>query len=96
MTRSNDTPQRLGLLALDIAKHYHEVLIEPSTPHLSSRTAGAKPASANSTNRAAEPRLVRSVETIKGARQASGQTNFRAASTIECADLSASGVLYSA
>jgi transposase len=33
MTRSNDTPQRLTLVAIDIAKHYHDdVLIEPPTP----------------------------------------------------------------
>ena len=29
MTESNDTPQRLTLVAIDIAKHYHDVLIEP-------------------------------------------------------------------
>jgi hypothetical protein len=32
MTRSDDTPQRLTLVAIDIAKHYHDVLIEPPTP----------------------------------------------------------------
>jgi Transposase len=32
MTESNDTPQRLTLVAIDIAKHYHEVLIEPPVP----------------------------------------------------------------
>jgi hypothetical protein len=36
------------------------------------------------------------VATIKGARQASGQTNFRAASTIDFTDLGASSVLYAA
>src|SRR5205085_142871 len=29
---SNDTPRRLTLVAIDIAKHYHDVLIEPPTP----------------------------------------------------------------
>lgn len=32
MTESNDTPQHLTLVAIDIAKHYHEVLIEPPPP----------------------------------------------------------------
>ena len=32
MTRRDDTPQRLTLVAIDIAKHYHDVLIEPPTP----------------------------------------------------------------
>jgi hypothetical protein len=32
MTGSNDTPQRLTLVAIDIAKHYHDVLIEPPVP----------------------------------------------------------------
>jgi Transposase len=32
MTGSNDTPERLTLVAIDIAKHYHDVLIEPPPP----------------------------------------------------------------
>jgi hypothetical protein len=32
MTGSNDTPQRLTLVTIDIAKHYHDVLIEPPVP----------------------------------------------------------------
>lgn len=32
MTESNDTPQRVTLVAVDIAKHYHDVLIEPPSP----------------------------------------------------------------
>jgi hypothetical protein len=32
MTRSNDTRQRLTTVAIDIAKHYHDVLIEPPAP----------------------------------------------------------------
>jgi transposase len=32
MTESNHTPQRLTLVAIDIAKHYHDVLIEPPVP----------------------------------------------------------------
>jgi hypothetical protein len=32
MTGSNDTPQRLTLIAIGIAKHYHDVLIEPPVP----------------------------------------------------------------
>src|ERR1700756_346779 len=37
MTGSNDTPQRLTLVAMDIAKHYHDVLIEPPAPKRRSR-----------------------------------------------------------
>jgi len=37
MTGSNDTPQRLTLVAIDIAKHYHDVLIEPPAPKRRSR-----------------------------------------------------------
>jgi transposase len=37
MTGSNDTPQRLTLAAIDIAKHYHKVLIEPPAPKRRSR-----------------------------------------------------------
>jgi transposase len=37
MTGSNDTPQRLTLVAIDIAKHYHEVLIESPAPKRRSR-----------------------------------------------------------
>ena len=37
MTENNDTPQRLTLVAIDIAKHYHEVLIEPPPPKRRSR-----------------------------------------------------------
>jgi hypothetical protein len=37
MTGSNDTPQRLTLEAIDIAKHYHDVLIEPPAPQRRSR-----------------------------------------------------------
>jgi hypothetical protein len=29
MTVSNDTPQRVTLVAVDIAKNYHDVLIQP-------------------------------------------------------------------
>jgi hypothetical protein len=32
MTESNDTPRRVTLVAVDIAKHYHDVLIEPASP----------------------------------------------------------------
>lgn len=32
MTESNDTPQRLTLVAVDIAKNHHDVLIEPPSP----------------------------------------------------------------
>lgn len=32
MTESNDTPQRLTLVAVDIAKDHHDVLIEPPSP----------------------------------------------------------------
>jgi hypothetical protein len=80
------------------------VHVQPSTSFMhnihprtsSSQAAGAKPASSNSTNRAPGPRFVRSVATIQGARQDSGQTNFRAASTIDFSDLGASSVLYAA
>jgi transposase len=37
MTESNDTPQRITLVAVDIAKHHHEVLIEPPVPKRRSR-----------------------------------------------------------
>jgi transposase len=37
MTGGNDTPQRLTPVAIDIAKHYHDVLIEPPTPKRRSR-----------------------------------------------------------
>jgi hypothetical protein len=37
MTGSNDTPQRLTLVAIDIAKHYHDVLVEPRAPKRRSR-----------------------------------------------------------
>ena len=37
MTGSNDTPQRRTLVAIDIAKHYHDVLIEPLAPKRRSR-----------------------------------------------------------
>lgn len=37
MTESNDTPQPLTLVAVDIAKHYHDVLIEPPVPKRRSR-----------------------------------------------------------
>ena len=37
MTGSNDTPQRLTLVAIDIAKHDHDVLIEPPAPKRRSR-----------------------------------------------------------
>lgn len=37
MTGSNDTPQRRTLVAIDIAKHYHDVLIEPPAPKRRSR-----------------------------------------------------------
>jgi len=37
MTGSKDTPQRLTLVAIDIAKHYHDVLIEPPAPKRRSR-----------------------------------------------------------
>ena len=37
MTGSNDTPQRVALVAVDIAKHYHDVLIEPPAPKRRSR-----------------------------------------------------------
>jgi len=37
MTVSSDTPERLTLVAIDIAKHYHDVLIEPPTPKRRSR-----------------------------------------------------------
>jgi hypothetical protein len=37
MAESNDTPQRLTLVAVDIAKHYHDVLIEPPAPKRRSR-----------------------------------------------------------
>ena len=37
MTESNDTPQRLTLVAIDIAKHCHDVLIEPPLPKRRSR-----------------------------------------------------------
>jgi len=32
MTESNHTPERVTLVAVDIAKHYHDVLIEPPAP----------------------------------------------------------------
>jgi len=32
MTVSNDTPQRVTLVAVDIAKNYHDVLVQPPTP----------------------------------------------------------------
>ena len=32
MTESNDTPQGTTLVAIDISKYYHEVLIEPPPP----------------------------------------------------------------
>ena len=32
MTVSNDTPQRVTLVAVDIAKNYHDVLIQPPPP----------------------------------------------------------------
>jgi hypothetical protein len=32
MTVSNDTPQRVTLIAVDIAKNYHDVLIQPPPP----------------------------------------------------------------
>ena len=32
MTVSNDTPQRVTLVAVDIAKNYHDVLIQPPAP----------------------------------------------------------------
>ena len=32
MTGRNDAPQRLTPVAIDIAKHYHDVLIEPPPP----------------------------------------------------------------
>jgi hypothetical protein len=32
MTLSNDTPQRTTLVAVDIAKNYHDVLIQPPPP----------------------------------------------------------------
>jgi transposase len=37
MTGSNDTPQGVTLVAIDIAKHYHDVLIEPPAPKRRSR-----------------------------------------------------------
>ena len=37
MTESNDTLQRVTLVAVDIAKHYHDVLIEPPAPKRRSR-----------------------------------------------------------
>jgi hypothetical protein len=37
MTGSNDTPQRLTLVAIDIARHYHDVPIEPPVPKRRSR-----------------------------------------------------------
>jgi transposase len=37
MTETNHTPQRLTLVAIDVAKHYHEVLIEPPVPKRRSR-----------------------------------------------------------
>ena len=32
MTEGNDTPQRVTLVAIDIAKDHHDVLIEPPPP----------------------------------------------------------------
>ena len=37
MTGSNDTPQGVTLVAIDIAKHYHDVLIDPPPPKRLSR-----------------------------------------------------------
>jgi len=37
MTGSNDTPQGVTLVAIDIAKHYHDVLIDPPPPKRRSR-----------------------------------------------------------
>ena len=37
MTGSNDTPQPPTVVAIDIAKHYHEILIEPPPPKRRSR-----------------------------------------------------------
>src|SRR5579872_3665734 len=37
MTESHDTPQPMTLVAVDIAKHYHEVPIEPPFPKRRSR-----------------------------------------------------------
>jgi len=37
MTERNDTPQRLTLVAIDIAKHCHDVLVEPPPPKRRSR-----------------------------------------------------------
>jgi hypothetical protein len=37
MTESNHTLQCVTLVAVDIAKHYHDVLIEPPTPKRRSR-----------------------------------------------------------
>ena len=38
MTERNDTPQRLTLVAIDIAKHCHDVLVEPPPPKRRLRT----------------------------------------------------------
>jgi len=32
MTVSNDMPPRVTLVAVDIAKNYHDVLVQPPTP----------------------------------------------------------------
>lgn len=32
MSGSNDTPERLTLVAIDMAKHYHDGLLEPPGP----------------------------------------------------------------
>jgi len=37
MTGSNDTPQGVTLVAIDIARHYHDVLIDPPPPKRRSR-----------------------------------------------------------
>ena len=37
MTARKDTPQRLTLVAIDIAKHCHDVLVEPPPPKRRSR-----------------------------------------------------------
>src|SRR6202522_1359537 len=37
MTERNNTPQRLTLVAIDIAKHCHDVLVEPPPPKRRSR-----------------------------------------------------------
>ena len=37
MTGNNHTPQGIALVAIDIAKHYHDVLIDPPPPKRRSR-----------------------------------------------------------